>query len=379
MQQQEQPPNKLSKLRNKRKRKRSFDNDWQPNERERKRRVSGDWQPNKLRRNSPDNVCKNPDAVRLVLTEITKLMQQNPSEWALDAAAIDMARIVTVQNSGNTISCHGVILFSNGQSVEGTLTNRPNAAGDQIAIWTPGHWEPPLPPETTEEASNQQTTPPAITSSSASQSNSFHRGLADRTAWETWFDGLDASAQRGASFWASQRSLSHPGNCTALTEPEAIQACTTAKIKLRDSDILRKSDPDYRRGWNSYELANSADMASKAQAQSSQTQGASPTLPSSSNVGATDNASPMLLHLGPARVDSAVGATICPSAESLQSHTTCQTVPQGTFLMIMAKGLPNIEWGNDMTPVEVSIDIRGSPPVIGWTSSIFLKNSTPGR
>lgn len=81
----------------------------------------------------------------------------------------------------------------------------------------------------------------------------FDQGRADRVAYEAWFNGVQGEARAGAESWAGRRSLRTPGNC----EPPAGQSsqwsagCTTARQKLAAFDARRKTEPDYRRGWNS--------------------------------------------------------------------------------------------------------------------------------
>jgi hypothetical protein len=78
----------------------------------------------------------------------------------------------------------------------------------------------------------------------------FQKGLTDRTAWEQWFTSLSGVYQGGADYWTAQRSLAHPGPCEG--SPEFVAGCTAAKTRLTPSDVLRKSEPDYKLGWNAY-------------------------------------------------------------------------------------------------------------------------------
>lgn len=85
------------------------------------------------------------------------------------------------------------------------------------------------------------------------ESASFYQAHADRLAFDAWFAGLADDARLGAESWASRRSLRTPGNC----EPPQGRStqwsvgCTAARQKLGAFDARRKSEPDYRRGWNS--------------------------------------------------------------------------------------------------------------------------------
>jgi hypothetical protein len=91
----------------------------------------------------------------------------------------------------------------------------------------------------------------------------FSQGLEDRTTWENWFSSLNGDEQAGAEYWAGQRSLDNPGNC--LGSPEFTKGCNEAKARLTEPDVLRKSQPDYKAGWNSYVATAAPGPASAAQ------------------------------------------------------------------------------------------------------------------
>lgn len=79
----------------------------------------------------------------------------------------------------------------------------------------------------------------------------FDKGLADRTAWESWYNGLtEGDYKLGALYWAGERSKPHPGTCQG--SPDFAAGCFAAKQRLIPTDILRKNEPFYRIGWNAY-------------------------------------------------------------------------------------------------------------------------------
>lgn len=83
----------------------------------------------------------------------------------------------------------------------------------------------------------------------------FDQGLADRAEWEIWAAALSGDFRRGAEWWAAHCSLANPGACNgpaAAMDQQFILGCEAAKARLIPKDSKRKSDPDYRRGWNSY-------------------------------------------------------------------------------------------------------------------------------
>ena len=80
---------------------------------------------------------------------------------------------------------------------------------------------------------------------------SFSQGYADRASWELWVAQQSGSYRQGADYWASQRSLPKPGSC-ATGDPTFSAGCNEAQRRLSLSDVRRKADPEYRRGWNSH-------------------------------------------------------------------------------------------------------------------------------
>jgi DNA-binding helix-hairpin-helix protein with protein kinase domain len=83
----------------------------------------------------------------------------------------------------------------------------------------------------------------------------FQRGLADRTEWEQWVAVFSGEFRRGADWWAAHRNLPHAGTCNgpaAVMNQQFTLGCEAAKARLTSNDVKHKSDPDYRRGWNSY-------------------------------------------------------------------------------------------------------------------------------
>lgn len=81
----------------------------------------------------------------------------------------------------------------------------------------------------------------------------FDDGLADRARIETWLAGLDGDFRDGAVFWSGQRSLRQPQPCDAA--PRSTQwreGCVTSRERFAPTDVRRRSEPDYRRGWNSW-------------------------------------------------------------------------------------------------------------------------------
>jgi hypothetical protein len=102
-------------------------------------------------------------------------------------------------------------------------------------------------------------TPPEATAA-------FQQGLADREDLEAWFDQSQGDYHEGAVYWSGQRSLPHPGSCANPAMPGAWQqGCVAAQKRLALSDVRRRTEPDYKRGWNSWKAAGSENIATSSQ------------------------------------------------------------------------------------------------------------------
>lgn len=91
------------------------------------------------------------------------------------------------------------------------------------------------------------------TVTAAAQSEAYRQGQTDREVWEKWFNGLSGDYRVGAEYWAGHRSLPTPGSCaTAPSDsgPDWSKGCFAAQGKLAPADVRRKTEPDYRLGWN---------------------------------------------------------------------------------------------------------------------------------
>jgi hypothetical protein len=85
--------------------------------------------------------------------------------------------------------------------------------------------------------------------------SAFAAGLADRRAIEQWFASLTGDFKTGASYWAGQRNSPNPGSCYASDGSSTgswTQGCLAAQRAFASTDIRRKAEPEYWRGWNSF-------------------------------------------------------------------------------------------------------------------------------
>jgi hypothetical protein len=84
---------------------------------------------------------------------------------------------------------------------------------------------------------------------------------------------LKGDYKTGASYWAGQRSLPHPGSCRQLSD-DFYAGCTEAKVKLSSSDALRQTEPEYKAGWNAWTPSETgATRSPQAETQKRRAQG----------------------------------------------------------------------------------------------------------
>jgi hypothetical protein len=141
--------------------------------------------------------------------------------------------------------------------VPGIVSNRyPNVVADA----TEGQWQPAdgytwvLNPPRSGDMRVKSVPPPESRFSMPVPEDPSQRGLADRAEFEQWVAALSGDFRLGADWWAGRRSLLNPGACNGptATSQDFMFGCEAAKARLTPMDIKRKSDPVYRRGWNSY-------------------------------------------------------------------------------------------------------------------------------
>jgi len=90
-------------------------------------------------------------------------------------------------------------------------------------------------------------------SQSPGTSSLFKDGLTARAAWEQWFSTQVGDYRDGAKFWAGQRSLPGPDTCPGAGRSQTfVSGCMAAKAMLDPMEHRRRSEPDYRAGWNTY-------------------------------------------------------------------------------------------------------------------------------
>jgi hypothetical protein len=195
---------------------------------------------------SPDNICREPKVAGRMLDGF------NSMDWPDGRKAVDIEHLVTIANNGdNYLSCHGVWLLKDGRPMEGTLTLKNNVAGEPIAHWRQEGWQPTLPASKPDLLpATKPTAPSVVPAVAVATSSSFNDGASDRMTWEAWFNGLSGEERDGAYYWAAQRSLKNPGDCARLGGAGQV-GCAEAKARLSPGDARRKTEPEYKAGWNS--------------------------------------------------------------------------------------------------------------------------------
>ncbi|HVA12916.1 MAG TPA: hypothetical protein VNF99_06685 [Stellaceae bacterium] len=81
----------------------------------------------------------------------------------------------------------------------------------------------------------------------------FQEGVAARQAWEGWIGELTGDYRQGALYWAAQRGLPEAGSCD--DPPGALRGdwtvgCLAAQLRVAPSDARRKTDAEFRKGWD---------------------------------------------------------------------------------------------------------------------------------
>ena len=79
------------------------------------------------------------------------------------------------------------------------------------------------------------------------------QGHTDRIAFESWLKSLVDDQRHGAEFWARERSKSKPASCLSyngISNAAFTFGCQEAQKRLSHSDVRRRTEPNYRRGWN---------------------------------------------------------------------------------------------------------------------------------
>lgn len=77
------------------------------------------------------------------------------------------------------------------------------------------------------------------------------QGHTDRVAYEAWVESLNPGQRKGVLFWAAERSKPKPASCISTpANQDYVSGCQEAQRRLAGSDTRRRSEPDYRKGWN---------------------------------------------------------------------------------------------------------------------------------
>ena len=198
---------------------------------------------------SPNNICLQPNFAGGLIKAYNGL------SWGYPAReVVDIEHLVTIASENRVISCHGIWVHTNGARIEGTLSFKPNVAGDMITWWTQETWHPPVVmPVVAPPTPFVAPLPVAASEPQGSTNQAYTDGRNARIAYENWFTGLDVTTEyrAGAEYWAGHRSLKPAPTTCHLVSPAYEAGCDEARRLLTPADIRRKSEPDYKLGWNS--------------------------------------------------------------------------------------------------------------------------------
>lgn len=176
---------------------------------------------------------------------------------------------------------------------------------------------------------------PITASPTPPPSEAFREGQADRRDWEAWFDQQSGDYRAGAEWWAGERSLPTRRSCAAASPSAGTDwtaGCFAAEEKLTPSDVRRKTEPQYRLGWNNLAPAASSPMATEdagTAATRAQTAApsATPTLvPTTSNSPSTTPQSNSFSE----QPSAAASPVVAPVASQLSSENQTPIVPQAS-------------------------------------------------
>src|SRR5258708_3490075 len=111
------------------------------------------------------------------------------------------------------------------------------------------------------------------TSPNETVSTMFQQGQADRRRWESWFAAQTGDYLAGATYGASQPSEAPSVVCRGPNSPSTsigwTGGCVAAQQQLAMSEQLRKTQPEYRLGWNSIGAPTATALTNPATSESS--------------------------------------------------------------------------------------------------------------
>jgi hypothetical protein len=91
----------------------------------------------------------------------------------------------------------------------------------------------------------------------ARSSAAYQQGQTDRQSWESWFATVTGEYRSGAEYWAAHRSTPNPRSCNAVppsTGNDWTAGCFAAQQRLAAPDVRRKTEPEYRSGWENPDM-----------------------------------------------------------------------------------------------------------------------------
>ena len=94
----------------------------------------------------------------------------------------------------------------------------------------------------------------AASGQEVSRSAAWSDGHADRLKWENWIAAQTGEYRNGAEYWASHRSVPDHKPCSGYDSQTVgsnwTEGCSAALALLAPMDVRRKSERDYKQGFN---------------------------------------------------------------------------------------------------------------------------------
>ncbi len=177
---------------------------------------------------------------------MTTTMARSASDLGVPAAIVGKM-VTTPPGSMAWLSTDEVIAMG-GKLLDEPTPSVPQTA-EALLPAPPARVKPVLQATTSNTPGASSVKPPINSVLPDEQSQSFQEGRANRTTWEHWFATLAGDARLGAEYWTGERSKRKPGNC--MGTPDFQNTCLVARQWLAGPDTKRKTDPQYRWGWNS--------------------------------------------------------------------------------------------------------------------------------
>ena len=178
--------------------------------------------------------------------------------WYAPATGISVLQVGTVVSESSSNNLCSILLDTNQGRIRFYFTTTVGVGGgvliNRVAVReVPMNAQPARPayvPYTPPSPQPVSLPPPAAPTADPTYV-AYSTGRAQRIAWESFIGGVVGDEHDGAVFWSGQRSLRNPASCSSGPSDLFRRGCEEAQAILGPSDVMRKTNPAYRLGWNS--------------------------------------------------------------------------------------------------------------------------------